>query len=150
MMRFRCGRGTRQASLIVLIGLGALPGGCSGVGSDDGTAGLSCVDDTKACIERRQAALKTLLADKERKWVRDPATPETHASGVRLFAYLGKKRELTCTELAMARREVDGVPQALKGAGGQGLSAAQISRTIMLAAEVGKELAAEMRRRCKT
>ena len=44
----------------------------------------------------------------------------------------------------------DSVPKSLKGPEGKSMSPAQVSRTNMLAAEVSKELAAEMRaRRCK-
>jgi len=37
---------------------------CSGPGLDDSRAGLSCVDDTPQCIERRQMTLRHLLSDK--------------------------------------------------------------------------------------
>jgi hypothetical protein len=65
-----------------------------------------------------------------------------------LFAFRSKKGEMSCEELALARREADGAPKALKGA--QGLSPAQISRASMFAGEVGRELGTEMkRRRCR-
>jgi hypothetical protein len=119
---------------------------CSGTGVDlDERAGLACVDDTPACVSRREATLKAMLADTSRKWVRETPTPEAHASGVRLFAFRGKKAELTCEELAQGRREAAAAPKALKR--GQGLSPAQISRASLLAAEVGRELGAELRRR---
>jgi hypothetical protein len=129
-------------------GLCLLLSACSGFGIGDERAGLSCIDDSKECVDQRQATLNAMLADQDRKWVKEPAGAEAHASGVRLFAFRSRKKELTCEELAAGRREADSVSKTLKGA--KDLSPAQISRTNMLAAEVGKELAAEMRaRRCK-
>ena len=122
--------------------------GCSGIGLDDSRAGLSCIDDSPHCVERRQAALKALLADKDRKWVREAATPHAHATGVRMFAFRSRKAELSCEELLHGHREATAAPKALKGH--QGFSPAQISRASLFAAEVQRELAAEMRkRRCR-
>ena len=128
------------------VGLCLVASACSSVG--DSRAGLSCVDDSKECVDQRQVTLNSMLADQDRKWVKEPVSAQSHASGVRLFAFRTRKKELSCEELAMGRREADGVPKTLKGA--KDLSPAQISRTNMLAAEVSKELAVEMRaRRCK-
>lgn len=121
--------------------------GCSG-GPEDGRAGLSCIDDSKECVDRRQATLHGMLADKERAWIKEPPSPHAHASGVRLFAFRTQKKELSCEQLAAGRREADSVAKSVRGA--EGLSPAQISRATMFAAEVSKELTAEMRsRRCK-
>jgi hypothetical protein len=131
-------------------GLGLLVAACSGLGVGDSRAGLSCIDDSKECVDQRQSALKAMLADQDRKWVKEPTDAKAHASGVRLFAFRSRKKELSCEELAVGRREADSVPKALKGDGGSGLSPAQISRANLFAAEVSKELAAEMRsRKCK-
>jgi hypothetical protein len=110
---------------------------------------LHCVDDSKECIEKRQGALKGMMADHQRKWVREPATPHSYASGVRLFAFKGRKRELTCDELAIGRREAEVAPVVLRGNGAAGLSPAQVSRGTMLASEVHRELNIEMKRRCR-
>lgn len=110
--------------------------------------GLGCVDDSPHCVAERGNALKGLMADKSKAWVRSPASPSAYASGVRLWAFKQKKRELTCDELAHARREADGAAPALRGANGQ-LTPAQISRGIMLAQDVGKELGNEFGRRCR-
>ena len=121
---------------------------CSGFGVDDPRAGLTCIDDSKECVDRRQATLKSMLDDQDRKWVKEPSNAQAHASGVRLFAFRSRKKELSCEELAVGRREADSVPKALKGA--KDMSAGQIARANLFAAEVSKELAAEMRaRRCK-
>lgn len=140
--------GTRTRVVAAVLGsLGLLASACSGL---DERAGLSCIDDSPDCVERRQVTLKSMLADEKRAWVREPASPEAHASGVRLFAFRSQKKELSCEELAIGRREADSVPKALKGPEGKNMSPAQVSRSNMLAAEVAKELAAEMRaRRCK-
>jgi hypothetical protein len=119
----------RLAAALCLL-LGAAASACSGIGS--------------------QATLKSMLDDQDRKWVREPSNAHAHASGVRLFAFRTQKKDLSCEQLAIGRREAESVPKALKGPDGKGMSPAQISRTNMLAAEVSKELAAEMRsRRCK-
>lgn len=110
---------------------------------------VGCIDDSKQCIDQRQAALRSIMADKNRSWVKQPATPVTYASGVRLFAFKGRKKEMTCDELAHARREADAAPSVLRSPAAAGLSPAQISRSAMLAEEVSKELALEMKRRCR-
>ena len=123
---------------------------CSGFGAGEERAGLTCIDDSKECVDQRQATLKSMVADPERKWVREPTSTVAHASGVRLFAFRSRKKELSCEELAIGRREAESVPKVLRGPDGKGLSTAQVSRAAMFAAEVGKELSAEMRaRRCK-
>jgi len=131
-----------------LVGLGLVASACTGL--DDQRAGLSCIDDSPDCVGQRQATLKSMLADDERKWVKEPTTPQAHASGVRLFAFRSRKKDLSCEELAVGRREADSVPKTLRGPEGKSMSPAQVSRASMFAAEVSKELAVEMRtRRCK-
>jgi len=142
-------RGQRPAIAAALCGACLALTACSGsISLDDPRAGLSCIDDSAECVEQRQTTLKSMLADKDRSWVKEPASPLAHASGVRLFAFRSMKTELSCDELAHARKEAEGAPKALKN--GQGLSPAQISRASMFAAEVRSELAAEMKkRRCR-
>lgn len=141
-----CALARRKATLAALGGVALVLSACSGTGVDlDDRAGLSCLDDSPGCLARRKATLQAMLADTSRKWVRETPTPKAHASGVRLFAFRSKKTELSCEELAHGRREAEAAPKALRGQ--QGLSPAQISRASMLAAEVGKELGAESRRR---
>lgn len=131
-------------------GLALLLCSCSfGFTSEHRPMAGGCLDDSQECIDRRGTALKAMMADKERRWVKEPATPVSYASGVRLFAYKSRKRDLTCEELAHGKREADAAPFALKGPSAAGLSPAQISRGSMLAAEVSKELAAEIKRRCR-
>jgi hypothetical protein len=138
-----------RITVALLIGAGLALSACSGgLGPPDSRAGLSCIDDSTECVEQRQATLKAMLADKDRAWVKEPASPHAHASGVRLFAFRSSKAELTCEQLAHGRKEAEGAPKVLKG--GQGLSPAQISRASMFAAEVNKELSVEMKkRRCR-
>jgi len=138
-----------QVAVALLGGAGLALSACSGgLGPPDGRAGLSCIDDSTECVEQRQVTLKAMLADKDRGWVKEPASPHAHASGVRLFAFRSAKADLTCEQLAHGRKEAEGAPKALKG--GQGLSPAQISRASMFATEVNKELAVEMKkRRCR-
>lgn len=110
--------------------------------------GFGCVDDSPECIGHRQTTLRYLIADKTNSWVKDSPTPEAYASGVRLFAYKAKKRELTCEELSRGKLEADTAKYSLAGLANR-LTPAQISRSNMLAAEVGRELEAEMKRRCR-
>ena len=125
--------------------------GCAGGDSPQITstrAGLGCVDDSFECISQRKATLQAMVNDPARKWVKEPPSPAAYASGVRLFAFKTKKKELSCDELAHARKEADGAPASLRS-NGTGLTAAQVSRGAMLAHEVGRELGNEYNRRCK-
>ena len=108
-----------------------------------------CVDDSPACISQRQTMLRTMLADREHRWVKQPATADSYASGVRLFAFKSRKRDLTCDDLAAGRREADAGPAVLRGPAGKHLTPAQVSRGAILAGEVSRELSVEMRRRCR-
>jgi hypothetical protein len=141
----------RMAMLAAVGACGVLLCACSGLfGSDDSKAGMSCLDDTPQCVEQRQSTLKTMLADKDHGWVKEAATPQAHASGVRLFAFRSMKKDMSCEELAHARKEADSAGKSLHGPESKNLSPAQISRATLFAAEVSKELAAEMKsRRCK-
>ena len=147
--RNRLPGGAAAVAALMALCLGA--SACTGIlDSGDSRAGLSCIDDSQECVSQRQATLKSFLADKDRTWVKEPATAQAHASGVRLFAFRSKKKELSCEELAYGRREADTASKSLRGPAGQGLSAAQVSRASLFAAEVSKELTAEMRsRRCR-
>jgi hypothetical protein len=152
--RSQGGTGTMPISQAIRVGVAfgtLLLAGCSLnlFSPPENTASTGCVDDSKECIDRRAAALRGMMADKDRRWVREPASPESYASGVRLFAYKSRKRDLSCDELAHGRREADAAPVSLRGPAAAGLTPAQISRGSMLAAEVSRELAAEMKRRCK-
>ena len=139
----RLGIGTAAAFACLLAG-------CSnGSPPEIGGKGLACVDDSQACIAERSGALNQLMADKQRTWVRQPAPAAAYASGVRLFAYKQRKRELSCDELSIGRREADAGPGVLRGPDGRGLTTAQIARGVMLAQEVGRELSTEQKRRCR-
>ena len=127
----------------------ALPA-CSVFGPDDPRAGLSCLDDSKECVDRRRVTLDSYLADNDHTWIKEPATAQAHLSGVRLFAFRSRKKELSCEELARGRREADSVAKSLHGPEGKEISPALIARATLFASEVSKELTAEMRaRRCK-
>ena len=142
----------RARVAFVFAGLAAGLTACSGSQPEsvsEPRAGLACVDDSRHCIEQRQSTLHAMVGDRERKWVKEPASPQAYASGVRLFAFKTRKKDLTCDELSVGKREADAGPGVLRGAGSSGLSPAQVSRGVMLAGEVARELSNEMRRRCK-
>jgi len=137
---------------LVVIGLAVLACGCAGPKAQPTTpaaAGLSCVDDSLVCRQRREAALGTLLADKERTWINQPPDAAAYASGVRLFAYKKRKGELTCAELAIGVSEAKAARSTLRAASDR-LTPGQIARGAMLGDEIEKELNRERRKRCKT
>jgi hypothetical protein len=133
-----------------IFAVGLMLAGCSNseVALAPPQSGLGCVDDSAHCVAERGTALKGLMGDKSKAWVRAPATPAAYASGVRLWAFKQKKRELSCDELSHARREADAAAPTLRSANGS-LTPAQISRGIMLAQDISKELGNEFGRRCR-
>jgi hypothetical protein len=127
----------------------ALAAACAGSGPDiSGPAGLKCVDDSQHCISQRGKVLDGYMADKSRNWVKEPPSADAYASGVRLFAFSKRRKELSCAELAHGKHEADAAPGALRGPGGTHLTPAQVSRGVMLAHEVSRELAREIKKRC--
>lgn len=140
----------RISSLAPVAALACTLASCAGLNLETAATEpprADCVDDSPACVERRAATLKHMMADKNRSWVREPTSAHGYAAGVRLFAFKSRKRDLTCEELAHGKREADSAPASLNGPESGGLSPAQKSRGTMLAAEVSRELAGEMRRR---
>ncbi len=141
----------RAMAIAAAVAGGLLTAACAGAQPPDlgAHAGLSCVDDSPECIGRRQATLRHMTSDHTRSWVRQPASAEAYASGVRMFAFKTKKKELSCDELAHGRREAEAAPGVLRGPAGKALTTAQVARGIMFAQDVGRELGNEMGRRCK-
>ena len=125
--------------------------GCGGSVVDGTPQGANhgCIDDSKLCIEQRQASLKALQADKTRGWIKQPASVNSYVTGVRLFAFKTEKARLNCDELGAGRREADGAPSVLRSPQAAGINPATVSRGLMFAAEVGKELDREQQRRCR-
>jgi hypothetical protein len=74
------------------------------------------------------------------------ASMDDHGVVVELQLPLSSRR-LDC--MFTGRNEADKAPGVLRGPSGANLTPAQISRGVMLAGEVSRELAAEMKRRCK-
>ncbi len=134
-----------SAVLCAAGGLAACSG--NGVAVTTPGAGLKCVDDSPTCIAERQATMKAMLADPNRAWVAQRPDAAAYASGVRLFAFKNKKKEMSCAELQAGKREADAGPAILRTPG-NGLSHSQVSRGVILAHEVGRELGRELGRRC--
>lgn len=150
--RANCGPVQPSAYLLALLTLSfGVLGGCASVGSGAlvTTAGVRCVDDSSACVEARRHALKAMRADTSRSWVQRKPDPSTYAAGVRLFAFRLEKASLTCEELTIGVQEADAAARVLKSANAKELTPAQISRGMMLSAEIGRELASERARRCR-
>jgi hypothetical protein len=142
-------RGQGISTTLLLFAAAALAACAVPDGPGTPSSGLTCVDDSADCIDRRQRTLRHLIDDKDRAWVKAHPPAEAYASGVRLFALKTKKKELTCEELGWGRNEAEKAPGVLRGPQGAKLTPAQVSRGVMLAHEVSRELAAEMKRRCK-
>lgn len=140
----------RRAPAAVALILGFGFAGCATQldNSAGANRGMSCLDDSAHCVSQRQAALRELVGRNDRQWVKEGASVDSYASGVRLFALKKKKKELSCDELRHAQREAHAADAALRGPNGRGLTHAQISRGSMLAAEVGREISREIARRC--
>jgi hypothetical protein len=135
------------APVLVLV---LLLGGCSAeISKPDAPRpqAYGCLDDSPQCIQSRQAALQQLQADKSRTWVRQPATMNSYATGVRLFAFKTEKQRLSCDELAIGRREADAAPGVLRSGEAQSIQPFVRNRSLMLAGEVSKELTREAQRR---
>lgn len=138
--------------VIVTLAMGALATVLTACGGGDGFESEvrphhSCVDDSVGCIAKRQADLRVILADRKNQWVHHPANADSYAAGVRLFAFKARKRELTCAELSIGKREADAGPGTLRGTAGRHLTPAQVARGVILSAEISRELTGEMRRR---
>lgn len=88
------------------------------------------------------------MADKSRSFMRQPATADSYASGVRLFAISKRRKELTCDELAHAKREADAGPSVLRSNAGR-LTPAQVARGVILANEVSRDIGREQAKRCQ-
>src|ERR1044072_6753085 len=150
----------RNLPVLLLLFAPVAPVGCTGPNVSTGSSsGLTCVDDSSDCVAKRQRTLRYLVDDQDRAWVNAHAPAEAYASGVRLFALKSKKKDLTCDELAPRKNDRDRdelahgkneaarAPGVLRSAGN--LTPAQVSRGIMLASEVSRELGTEMKRRCR-
>ena len=140
----------RLVRLAIVAGLAALTVACSSSepAVEPANSATGCVDDSKACIEKRGAALRTMLADPRRGWVARPEAPAAYATGVKLFAYRGKKGEMTCAELAHGREETRTMPQALKPGSVPGMNDSRLAQVRDMSGQVNKELSKEFDRAC--
>ncbi len=139
--------------LAAVVGVAGGITGCASTGLDNATglsAGLNCVDDSAQCLARRRTALSEIMQDKHGKWIEQPPNARADASGVRLFAYKQRKRELNCRQLRIGYAEARGARQRLRAANSPDLTPALVSRGAILGDEVARELKREIRRRkCK-
>ena len=110
--------------------------------------GLNCIDDSARCVAKRQATLRYYMNSPDRSWVKQRPDAAAYASGVRMFAFKRQKGKLSCGELKSGLNEANGASRTLKAAGNR-LTPAQVSRSKMLAREVGRDLKRELRRRCR-
>lgn len=147
----RPGPGGQAKKWMFAVCAAALVSACakSGENASNPKLGLSCVDDSHHCISQREKVFDSFMADKSKAWVKQPAGPDAYASGVRLFAFSKRRKELSCDELARGKSEADGAPGVLRGPDGKKLTPAQVSRGVILAGDVSKELSREIDKRCK-
>ncbi len=146
-----------RAGGVLLVMMAVLLAGCSGQGGLLGGLGLAggdaptpCLDDSKDCIEQRMARLKAMLDDKSRSWVNEQPTPQSYASGVRLFAYRATKSQLDCRELHAGTTETQKAKATLASTHIPGLAKDQLAKVKALNDQVHEELAREYRRVCKS
>lgn len=112
--------------------------------------GANCVDDSARCLAERRTALNAIMSDKSASWINQAPTATTDASGVRLFAFKQRKRQLNCAQLRTGYREASTARQRLRSSNNPKLTPALISRGAILGDEVARELKREMKRRkCK-
>lgn len=112
--------------------------------------GVNCVDDSEFCLAERRQALKEIMADKSMNWVDEKPTARSDASGVRLFAFKQRKRQLNCRQLGIGYREASSASGRLRSANSPALTPDLVSRGVILSDEVAKELQREIkRRRCR-
>ena len=146
-----CARTTIPAFLVA--GCLAALGGCAILSpslTQSSRTGVNCVDDSAQCLAERRTALNAIMNDKSASWVNQPPTANTDASGVRLFAFKQRKRQLNCAQLRIGYREASTARQRLRSSSNPELTPALISRGAILGDEVARELKREMkRRRCK-
>ena len=144
-------RATPTCAALLCLAISMIAGCAGGSGNVTVTktyAGLRCYDDSARCKSQRQTALNTLLADSSFQWVNQPVPPEAYASGVRLFAFKKRKKQLNCAQLRRGHLEAKNAKKVLRGRSDNKFTPAQASRGIMLAAEISRELQREIRRRC--
>lgn len=110
--------------------------------------GLGCVDDSHHCISQREKVFDSYMADPSKAWIKQAPSPSAYASGVRLFAFSKRRKDLSCDELRHGKREADAANASLRGPGGEHLTPAQVSRGAMLAGDVSRELSRELAKRC--
>ena len=115
--------------------------------ADKLTAGLNCIDDSASCLAKRRQALDAIIADQTNEWIDKPATANSDASGVRLFAFRLKKKDLTCRQLRLGYKEAKSARSRLKTAESPQLTPALVSRGAMFADEVALELNREIKMR---
>jgi hypothetical protein len=142
-----------QRLILVMPLLAGLASGCALVqspGLNTSTVDVGCVDDTRRCLDKRKADLEAIMADKSRRWIAQPATPATYASGIRMFAFMKLKKKLTCHELQIGLDEAGRARASLNSARNH-LTNGQIARGALLGDEVATHMRKEMkRRRCRT
>ena len=149
---FRIGTGLRSAICLAVAGCIGLAGCAFGTTqpSYDLSSGLNCVDDSAQCMAKRKAALAQIMSDKSNAWVDERPAAQADASGVRLFAFKKRKRQLNCRQLKVGYLEAKSARQRLRASNDPRLTPALISRGAILGDEVAKELKREIRRRgCK-
>ncbi|MGH1418600.1 MAG: hypothetical protein ACRBCJ_07065 [Hyphomicrobiaceae bacterium] len=142
--------GCKHNKFAYIIALAMALSGCANGSTATVTtnSGLRCVDDSSHCIKQRQYALNAMLSDPANRWVHQTVSADAYASGVRLFAFKKKKKQLPCGDLRRGHQEAQNARTVLNGPSAKHLSSGQIARGAMLGTEVARELKREIRRRC--
>ena len=109
--------------------------------------GLNCVDDSPRCLAERRTALTAMMSDTSSTWIENPPTATADASGVRLFAYKKRKKNLNCRQLKIGYGEAKGARERLNKTKNPSLTPALRARGAILGDEVARELKRELERR---
>jgi hypothetical protein len=146
---------SKLSGLVLAAALAGVSAGCaqrSGAEITSLPADLSCADDSARCIAARARGLRALRSDTSRAWLATPPTAPQYAAGVRLFAMRKDRASFSCTQLKLSAAEAARSPSVLRSPEARArLTPAQISRGVLLAEDVGRDLQRELRKkRCKT
>jgi hypothetical protein len=117
-------------------GFPLLPGSVFGEKASDPAPSGACPTAEKCAAE-----LKGMMKDPKRDWIGQPQSPDGYATGTRLFAYRGLRKEMTCNELKRGLEDINTAKVSLEPA--------RYARTVALMSDVAGELEVERGRRCR-
>ena len=107
-----------------------------------------CTAGAEKCFAQKQARLKSMIADKQNKWVFEQSSHGKNTSGLRLMAYQATIKQLNCRQLALGKSESAAARKAFSKQIAADRSAKQAPLFKMIAEGVNKGLTREFARVC--